>query len=152
MKFLRDPIGPNQKTKETKNLRDQCQGEVIFGDICHGDHNERCPEGKDGVDDRAAAVAGRVVEKDGGEDQPQGDEECEQDLHDAVEEIGWEDEDVAVASFGLEKVSTQNIALLLDTSFLFSLHFSPPTSCFYQLTSGSRNYMFGKKTFLLASM
>lgn len=68
LKFLRDPIGPNQKTKENKNLRDQCQGEVIFGDICHGDHNERGPEGKDSVDDRAAAVAGRVVEKDGGED------------------------------------------------------------------------------------
>lgn len=91
-------------------------------------------------------MAGRVVEKDGREDQPQGDEEGEQDLHDAVEEIGWEDEDVAVASFGLEKISTQNIALLLDTSF-FPLHFSPLTSCFCQLTSGSRNYLFGKKTF-----
>ena len=51
-------------------------------------------------------MAGRVVEKDGGEDQPQGDEEGEQDLHDAVEEIGWEDEDIAVAGFGLEKIST----------------------------------------------
>ena len=72
-------------------------------------------------------MAGRVVEKDSGEDQPQGDEEGEQDLYSAIEEIGWEDEDVAVASFGLEKISTQNMALLLDTSFffppLFSAHF-----------------------------
>ena len=110
------PKGERKKT----NLGDQCQGEVIFGDISHGDYDERCPEGKDGVDDRAAAVAGRVVEKDGGEDQPQGDEDGEQDLHGAGEEVGWEDEDVAVASSGLEKITTQNITLLLDT-FLFVL-------------------------------
>ena len=102
------PKPRNQKGRNDTNLRDQCQGEVIFGDIRHGDDNERCPEGKDGVDDRAAAVDSRVVEKDGGEDQPQGDEDGEQDLHGAVEEIGWEDEDVAVASFGLEKITTQN--------------------------------------------
>lgn len=84
----RKGLTASKKRSEKCGVCDQCQGEVIFGDICHGDHNERCPEGKYGVDDRAAAVAGRVVEKDGGEDQPQGDEEGEQDLHDAVEDIG----------------------------------------------------------------
>ena len=88
-------------------------------------------------------MANHVVEKDGGEDQPQGDEKDEQNLHDAVEEIRWEDEDIAVASFSLEKISTQNTALLLNTSF-FSLHFSQLTSYFYQLTSRSRNYLLRK--------
>ena len=151
LKFLRDPMDPTQKAKEKKNLRDQCQGEVIFGDICHGDHNERRPEGKDGVDDRAAAVAGRVVEKDGGEDQPQGNEEGEQDLHDAVEEIGWEDEDIAVASFGLEKISTQNIALLLDTSFFF-LPLFPAHFLFLSTHLWVEELLVWKKKPFLASM
>lgn len=137
--------------REKSSLRDQCQGEVIFGDICHGDHNERRPEGKDSVDDRAAAVAGHVVEKDGGEDQPQGDEEGEQDLHDAVEEIGWEDEDVAVASFGLEKVSAQNIALLLDTSS-FSSTCLRPLLVSVNSPQGRETTCLRKKNLFLASM
>lgn len=57
-------------------------------------------------------MAGCVVEKYGGEDQPQGDEDGEQDPHDAVEETGWEDKDVAVAGFGLEKISTSEHSII----------------------------------------
>lgn len=97
-------------------------------------------------------MAGRVVEKDSGEDQPQGDKEGEQDLHDAVEEIGWEDEDVAVAGFGLEKIPIQNIVLLLNTSFfslspLFSAHF-----LFLSTHLSVEELLIWKKPLFLASM
>ena len=50
-------------------------------------------------------MARRIVKQYSRKDQPKRDEEGEQDLHNAVEEMGGKDEYVAVASIRLENLT-----------------------------------------------
>lgn len=118
-----------------KNLRYHCQGEVILGDICHRDHHEGCPEGKDCVDDRAAAVARGIVKQYGRKDQPKRNEEGEQDLHNAAEEIGGEDEYIAIASIHLEDLTQTWPCYSVVVNTPGPLRTSGSRNCVYQISA-----------------
>ena len=60
------------ESERWKDLRDQSNCKVIFGDIGHIYNNERRPECEDGINNRSVPVTARVVEEDGGAYQPQG--------------------------------------------------------------------------------